>query len=626
MATEKQKLFTEFPAVSPEEWKEKVIADLKGAPFEKKLVWRTAEGFELQPAYFRRDIQGLPSVHSMPGEYPFVRSTKLNNEWLVRQDIEVSDAREANAKALDILNKGVTSLGFKIKKDLLTAQTFETLFAGIDLTAVEINLICCITKCDEALRLLAAYAQKVGTDPAKINGSVSYNPYKKELVKGRVNTDRAAQIEAVWEAGKALPGMRLYMVEGVLLNNAGAFITQELGYALAWGAQIVETLTQKGYSVKEITPRIKFNWGISTNYFMEIAKFRAARWLWAQIIGAYGDEYKNDAAKIYQHAVTSRWNMTLYDAHVNLLRTQTETMSAAIAGVDSITVLPFDAVYEQANDFGERIARNQQLLLSEESHFDKVIDPAAGSYYLETLTHAIGTHAWDIFLSVEENGGFEAQVTQGKVQESINASNEKRHQSVAGRKESLLGTNQFPNFNETVAEKINPAFYTNTLSCSCSDEGTTITALNFERAAYRFESLRLATERAAQNGKKQPVVFMLTIGNLAMRLARSQFAGNFFGCAGYKLIDNLGFETVADGINAAIDAKADVVVLCSSDDEYEQLAPEAFKLLAQRALFVVAGNPACTDALKAQGIEHFIHVKSDVLATLTAFSKHFGLL
>lgn len=313
------------------------------------------------------------------------------------------------------------------------------------------------------------------------------------------------------------------------------------------------------------------------------------------------------------HAITSEFNQTIFDAHVNLLRSQTEAMSAALAGVDSITVTPFDKPYKTPDAFSERIARNQQFLLKEESHLDKIVDPAGGSYYVETLTVSIAQEAWKLFLEVEEKGGFLANVNNGTVQAAINASSEKRHADVARRKEILLGTNQYPNFNEMAADKIE----TTGCSCGCAEHSETNEGgLSTKRQGSDFEELRLATERATN----RPKVFMLTIGNLAMRLARSQFSSNFFGCAGYEIIDNLGFNTVEEGINAAMDKNADIVVICSSDDEYATLAPEAFKALNGRAEFVVAGAPACTEELQAQGITNFIHVRSNVLETLQAFN------
>ena len=350
---------------------------------------------------------------------------------------------------------------------------------------------------------------------------------------------------------------------------------------------------------------------------MEIAKFRAARMLWAQIVKQY--EPKCDCAcKMNVHATTSEFNQTIFDAYVNLLRSQTESMSAALAGVDSITVTPFDKQYKNPDEFSERLARNQQLLLKEESHLDKIVDPAGGSYYVETLTMSIANEAWKLFLATEEQGGFYAALKAGEVQKAVNESSDKRHTDVARRKESLLGTNQFPNFNEIANDKIECEGG----KCCCGHnndaeaETDAVEALKNTRAASEFEALRLETERSG----KRPKVFMLTIGNLAMRLARSQFSANFFACAGYQIIDNLGFETVEAGVEAAMEKQADVVVLCSSDDEYATLAPEAFKALAGRAEFVVAGAPACSDDLKAVGITEFVNVRSNVLETLKAFN------
>lgn len=320
--------------------------------------------------------------------------------------------------------------------------------------------------------------------------------------------------------------------------------------------------------------------------------------------------------KIEMHAQTSQFNMTIYDAHVNLLRSQTETMSAALAGVNSITVTPFDITYKQPDEFSERIARNQQLLLKEESHFNKIVDPAGGSYYIETLTASIAEEAWKLFLEVEDAGGFYAALRSGFVQNTVNAAAESRRTAIARRKEILLGTNQYPNIHETALDKI-VAETGHSCGCHHHEECTPeMPALHTVRGASDFEALRLATEKSG----KRPKVFMLTIGNLAMRLARSQFSGNFFGCAGYEIIDNLGFDTVQAGVEAAIKAKADIVVLCSSDEEYATLAPEAYKLLEGKAIFVVAGAPESMEDLKAQGITRFINVRSNVLETLKEYN------
>lgn len=613
---EKRPFFADFPPISREEWMAKINTDLKGIPFEKKLVWRSEEGFEVWPFYRREDLADLATPHILPGQYPYVRSTKLNNEWLVREDIVASTPEKANERAHYILNRGVNSLGFALPENWISPVHLATLLKGIEPSAIELNFSCCVSQAVHLLHSLASYCQQQQIDCATLWGSVEFVPFKRELVRGKVTPDWLGDTQAVMEAGKQFPAMCVLMVNGILFSNAGAYITQELGLSMAWGAEILDSLIETGYSLEEVAKRIKFNFGIGSNYFMEIAKFRASRWLWAEIIAAHGDTYKGDVAKIHQHATTTNWNKTRYDAYVNLLRTQTETMSAALGGVDSLTVQPFDAVYTQPDDFSLRIARNQQLLLLEESHFDKVVDPGAGSYYIETLTNKIAQRALAIFQKVQEEGGFATLVQEGKIQQLVNETNAKRHENVARRKESLLGTNEFPNFSEKIVAPKEKKVHKHHCSVDHSLESDTV-GLDFRRAASDFEALRLATDSETH----APKVFMLTIGNLAMRLARSQFAGNFFGCAGYSLIDNLGFETVEEGVKEALEKEADIIVLCSSDEEYAQYAPEAYDLINGQAEFVVAGNPACREELEQNGIKHFIHVRSNVLEELRHFSE-----
>lgn len=616
MAENKEKLFDQFPPVSTEEWRAKVEVDLKGADFNKKLVWRTNEGFNVQPMYRAEDIKDLKTTDSLPGEYPFVRGTKTNNDWYIRQEIEVCCPKAANEKATEVLGKGVTSLGFKLKEDI-DAEGLKTLLAGIDLAKVEVNFDCCPNKALQLAKDLVEVVKAAGAADT-FTGSIGFDPFRRLLKHGKdFPKDIKALAAEIVKAVAEVKNLRVLAVNTDKLCNAGAYIYQELGYALSWGNEWLSQLTDAGIDATEAAKRIKFNMGISTNYFMEIAKFRAARMLWAQIVKQY--ETKCDCAcKMNVHATTSEFNQTIFDAYVNLLRSQTESMSAALAGVDSITVTPFDKQYKNPDDFSERLARNQQLLLKEESHLDKIVDPAGGSYYVETLTMSIANEAWKLFLATEEQGGFYAALKAGEVQKAVNESSDKRHTDVARRKESLLGTNQFPNFNEIANDKIECEGG----KCCCGHnndaeaETDAVEALKNTRAASEFEALRLETERSG----KRPKVFMLTIGNLAMRLARSQFSANFFACAGYQIIDNLGFDTVEAGVEAAMEKQADVVVLCSSDDEYATLAPEAFKALAGRAEFVVAGAPACSDDLKAVGITEFVNVRSNVLETLKAFN------
>ena len=620
MTQQKEKLFTEFQAPTRQEWLDKIEVDLKGADFQKRLVWRTNEGFNLQPFYRREDVLKLKTPDALPGEFPFVRGNKKDdNAWYVRQDIVAKDAAEANAKALDILNKGVDSLGFRIPRDLVSAEFIETLLKDIRCDIVEVNFKTCQRRSLDLAQILVAYFEKQGYDKEKVVGSINWDPMKKMVMKGKDVQPILSLAPQLVEIFKDYPNFRCINVNTVALNNAGAYIVQELGYALAWGNEYLQQLVDAGVDVDLAAKSIKFNMGISENYFIELAKFRAARLLWAQIVKQY--EPKCDCAcKMVVNAITSTYNQTLFDSYVNLLRSQTETMSAALGGVHSIVVTPFDVTYEEPNDFSERIARNQQLLCKEESHFDKVVDPGAGSYFIETLTDSLAVEGWKIFLKVEEEGGFLEAVKKGTVQDDINATNVKRHGDAAKRKEFLLGTNQFPNFTEKSEGKRPVA-----KACCCAKAADSkcepvFKTIESTRLAADYEDLRIHTEET-----RVPTAFMLTIGNLAMRQARAQFSCNFLATAGWKVMDNLGFKTVEEGVDAALKAGADVVVLCSSDDEYAEYAIPAFKYLDGRAMFVVAGAPACMDDLKAAGIENFIHVRCNVLETMKEYNQKLGI-
>lgn len=617
MSNNKEKLFSEFKAPTRQEWLDKIQVDLKGADFNKRLVWRTNEGFSVQPFYLKEDTDKLQTPKSLPGEFPFVRGNKKkDNEWYVRQEIDASDASVANAKALDVLNKGIDSLSFHVPGKSISAEYIETLLKDIECEYIEVNFNTCKRHTLELAQELKAYFEKKGYDKEKITGSFDWDPMEKMVMKGHDVTPVLSIAPNLVEAMKEYPNFRTVSVNAVSLNNSGAYIVQELGYALAWGNEYLNQLVEAGVDIDTAASNIKFNLGISENFFMELSKFRAARMLWAEIVKQY--EPKDDAScMMCVNAVTSKYNMTLFDSYVNLLRSQTEAMSAALAGVHSIEVTPFNAIYEEPNEFSERIARNQQLLLKEESHFDKVVDPGAGSYFIEELTTSLANEGWKIFLNVENQGGFLEAIKSGSVQDDINATNGKRHEAAAKRKEFILGTNQFPNFTEKSEGKRSIA-----AACGgCDAHETTFKSINSSRLAADFEELRIKVEES----EKVPTAFMLTIGNLAMRQARAQFSCNFLACAGYKVIDNLGFKTVEEGVDAALKAGADIVVICSSDDEYAEYAIPAFKYLDGRAMFVVAGAPACMEDLRAAGIENFIHVRCNVLETLKEYNEKLGV-
>ena len=553
---EKKRLFEEFPPVTTEEWEAVIEKDLKGADYNKKLVWRTAEGFNVRPYYRAENLADIPWTGQNPNEFPYVRGNKAEgNEWLVRQDITMKDVHEANKIALNAISRGANSIGFKLEYDKpYDTIAISTLLNGIDQNAVEINFY------NNKYHLpLLEMLSKI----PDIKGSLNYDPLTRYLRRGVWYINEGADMELGYIVVKAeMPGFQTIGVNGHVFTNAGATIVQEMAFSLAVGAEYLDKLTEKGLTIDEIAPKMRFNLAVGQNYFMELAKLRAYRLLWANIVKAYGAKEEN--AKMHIHATNAELGMSLYDAYVNMLRTTSGTMSAVLGGVDSFTVMPFDAPFELPTDFADRIARNQQLILKEEAHFDKVADPAAGSYYIENLTESLAVAAWDLFNKIQDEGGYLEAVRKGMIQGLIKESAAKKFSNVATRRETILGTNQFPNFTESL--KFTPEAWVMEADDRRDEKAEVETIVTF-RAAQQFEKLRYATDVYAQD-HKSPVAWMFTYGNLAMRKARANFASNFFACAGIQVVDNPGFKTLDEGIAAAREVKPEILVICSSDEEY----------------------------------------------------------
>ena len=613
--TKSEKLFTDFPPVPTEKWEEVITADLKGADYERKLVWKTGEGFNVRPYYRAENLEGIKFLGSQAGEFPYVRGTHAHNRWRVHQTVSVVCPKEANAEALKILNAGVDSLGFCIASADFSAADLDTLLKDICIPAVEITF--CGEKTAHVAELVLAKVEKEGIAKEDVRIAFCIDPLVKGLSsKGDFcspNGEKCiARIVELIHKTKEYKHVRIVTVAGQTFGNSGSTIVEELAFTLSAGHDYLVRLMDAGLDVDAAARKLRFSFSVSSNYFMEIAKFRAARMLWANIVKGYGPA-KNCACKMHIHAETSRWNQTVYDPYVNMLRGTTEAMSATIAGVHSLEVTPFDTSFENPTEFSKRIARNVELLLKNESHFDQVVDPAGGSYYVENLTQSIAAEAWKLFLEIEQKGGYTEAYKAGLIVERIKASAAAKDKNIATRRQTLLGANQYPNFTEVAGKEITAESVTRKQA-----EGNVLVPY---RGAMAFEEMRLQVDRSG----KEPKAFMLTCGNLGMARARSQFSCNFFACAGIKVIDNTYFKSIEEGAKAALESKAQIVVVCASDDDYAEAAPKVKELLGGKAILVVAGAPACAPELEAQGITNFINVKSNVLETLKFYLKEMGI-
>jgi methylmalonyl-CoA mutase len=313
------------------------------------------------------------------------------------------------------------------------------------------------------------------------------------------------------------------------------------------------------------------------------------------------------------------WNKTIFDSHNNILRSTTEAMSAVLGGANSINVLPYDVSYTISDDLAPRIARNIQHILKEESHFDKVIDPSSGSFYIENLTLSIAQATWDLFMKIENQGGFIKSMQNRFVFDEIEKTAQKRDMLIASRKTSIVGVNKYPNLGEIMVDKI-----TNHIPKHRPDK-----ALKLYRGAQAFEEIRLTTGNYVKNGGLKPKVYIAQYGNLAMRIARIQFVANFFGIAGFEIIEAPLINNIQWTVNDILKNKVDIVAICSSDDEYGDLAPDLvkeIKKLEQDISVVIAGNPLqYIDVLKNVGVDDFIHIKTNALETLKQYQQKLGI-
>lgn len=495
MSTKNKKLFTEFPPVTTEQWESLIKKDLKGKDYEETLVQKTIEGIKIKPYYREEDIKNLSYKNTPPGQYPYVRGNKTNgNSWEIRQDIKVEDVKKANKKALDALMKGATSLGFIVNDISLNEKPMKILLRDILIEYVPVNFIAG-NQSPEVLNSLIKEVKDRKLPPNQIKGSVDFDPVGELTINGNWKESRATAFEKaahlVQELNKELPLFQVININGQYIHNAGASIVQELGMSLAQANEYLAQLREKGLKTDDITARIRFTFATGSNYLMEIAKIRVARMLWAKIVEQYQPEHSCSMAT-FIHCTTSQWNTTVYDSYINMLRATTETMSAAIGGADSISVIPFDYPYKTPGEFSERMARNTQIVIGEEAYLNKVADPSGGSYHIEKLTDSIAQGAWEIFKIIESKGGFIASLENGYIQSEIEKTAALKEEAILSGKTVLLGTNKHPDKNERMAGKIQKAKAIHRVT---DKKEYLVKPLKQYRAAEKPEQERLAKEK-----------------------------------------------------------------------------------------------------------------------------------
>lgn len=490
---EKERLLDMFEPHTYEQWRQDVDKQLKGAPFEKVLVKKTYEEIDIQPMYHQRDVENLPHIGALPGFAPFVRGTKalghVVDPWWIAQEIPYGDPVEFNRAAKADLERGQTALNIPLDRatlsgmdpdaakpgdvgrgglSLATVDDVAKAFDGIDLEQIPILLQAGASGLAVVV-LIASHMRKEGKSTQKLKGWIMVDPLGSLSLNGALPSTlenlygESAQL-TIWARDNA-PRLRTMAIHGHPFRNAGGSAVQELAFMAATGVEYLREMLSRGISIDDIAQRIGFSFSTGGDFFMEIAKFRAARLVWERVVEAFGGN--DDSKRMYIHSRTLSWNKTATDPYVNMLRVTTEAFASICGGCDSLHVAPFDEPIGLPGEFTRRIARNVHIILKDECHFDKVVDPAGGCWYVESITDAIARKAWRLFQEIEKRGGMFKALQEGFPQRLLAETAAKREKGIATRKDAFVGTNKYPNLLERTPEAIQPdydALYINRLT------------------------------------------------------------------------------------------------------------------------------------------------------------------
>ena len=646
--------FSEFAPQSYAEWKEEATASLKGAPFDKKLLTKTYEGITLQPLYSASNAADCAAKSGFPGAGDYLRGSTASgyggHPWLIAQKGDAVTAREANALLREGLSKGASAIcfdpGFCPKLDNL--DDIKAFFQDIDIAQYPLQAYCGASAAPW-LGLLKAYADEAGIDTAKLTGVIGADPLGALAQKGQI----CGSMESYYEQMAAclrltsedMPKIKTVSIQGAVYHEGGASAVQELAAMFAAAVAYLDALLERGFSVDEIAAQMCFSFALGANFFMEIAKLRAARLIWTQIIKAYGGG--EEAAQLDARAATSNFTATVYDPYVNILRATTQAFSGVVGGVDALTVQPFDTAIRFSDEQSRRIARNIQVMMQHEFNLMTPVDPAGGSWYVETLTQQVAQAVWQQLQQIEQQGGLLAALQAGTVQEDIAATLNERFKKLATRADRAVGVNMYANTQEkrlcgNNAEQngnatrrggiLPPAcddhVSTCTLPPACTDH--TVTAIAPHRWTEQFEALRAKTEEHTAKTGKNIEIFLANMGPLAQHKARADFSAAFMEVGGFTVLRNDGFATVAEAAEAAAASRAEVAVICSTDDTYAEIVPEltcAIKAKAPHMLVILAGMPApeLKDAYAEAGLDDCIHIKADCLSIIRKIQQAGGI-
>jgi methylmalonyl-CoA mutase len=695
-----EKLLTEFPTPTAAEWRKAAEQLLKGAPFDKVMTTATPEGITIEPILRQDVLACLPGTQTQPGFDGYLRGTTAAgysvNPWEIAQELPYGTPAEFNAAARADLMRGQNALNLILDIATLKGLDPDHAPAG-DVGACGLSLACLKdieTAFDgmlpEAISfhfrtgcagltvggLFFAWLRKQGVDLSQVKGSMGMDPLAVLAAAGKLPAPLhelyAEQAVLAEYCAQNAPGIRSVSVSTLPYHQAGASSVEELGAALATGTAYLNELTERGLSIDKAAQQIRFSFAIGPNFFMEIAKIRAARVLWAQVVAGFGGNAESQ--KIQIHARTGLYNKTRKDPYVNMLRTTTEALSAAIAGVDSLCVGNFDEVSRLPDTFSRRISRNTQVILQEECELTAVVDPAGGSWAVEWLTNEIAQKAWAYFQEIEQQGGVQRALDNDFLLNSVESTAAAKEQLLNQRRISLVGTNVYPNLQEKpldetfidyakirkqraqeiaqvrieLDEAADAAVMAALAQVVGSDraglidsiidailKGATIgeltktirkgdgtpksdeiiQPLRATRLAAKYEAMRDASAAFYKKTGEYPKIFLCNLGPLRRHKLRADFIQNFFQSGGFEILSPQGFETADAAVSALLASGASITVVCATDADYEEQFAhyaQAIKQADPGIRILLAGAPGEHEAAyRAAGMDDYIFVKSN---------------
>ncbi|UOE54334.1 methylmalonyl-CoA mutase family protein [Cytobacillus oceanisediminis] len=596
-----------FPQQSIDDWEQSAEKALKGKSIES-LSRNTYENIKLKPLYSKEDLT-TGALSQYPGAEDFRRGSYaagyLSEEWKVAQKINASSSEELADKLLAATNKGQTALAFEPehlknpeKISVAVGELYEKYPFSVDAGPNQHLLIAGLG----ALKEREKVSGYIAADPLAIAAADSLNDRSIDELYENLN-------ETVSVAAENLPSLKTIMVNSVVYHNGGANAVQELAFSLAAGVNHLQYFLEKGKSTEEMLSKMVFKFAVGSNFFMEIAKLRAARVLWGKVAEAYGAE--GDSKKMVISAETSFFTKSAYDSYVNMLRAGNEAFAAVLGGVQYLHVSPYNDPEGSQSPFSERIARNTQLILMEEAHLLKVSDPAGGSWYIEHLTNELISKSWELFLEIEEHGGMADALQTGWVQDQISQVLEKKKKDVHTRKQSIIGTNIYANPDEKPLQT-----EMETVHNSRSD----LKSIPQVRLSESFEGLRSLSERLKGKGIR-PELGLICLGALKDHKARADFISGFLAPGGVDAVKSGSVYNPEDAEAFIQKTNCRHYFICGSNEQYESMAVPLIKQLKEAfpsAAIYLAGLPEDRkkDEYKSAGISGYIHVKSDCYETL----------